>query len=69
MKKITQEYVEGVKVIYDFNSSGFAYLESNRDVENNDFAEVSEVEYLERRAELLALEIEQKKNMEQDAIE
>ncbi|MDA45547.1 hypothetical protein DZD26_03570 [Listeria monocytogenes] len=66
---INNRLLGGVKVIYDFNSSGFAYLESNRDVENNAFAEVSEVEYLERKAELLAFEIEQKKNMEQDAIE
>ncbi|EAG2419299.1 single-stranded DNA-binding protein [Listeria monocytogenes] len=56
----------GVKVIYDFNSSGFAYLESNRDVENNDFDQVSEIKYLERKAELLAFEIEQKKNMDQE---
>ncbi|EAF4549608.1 hypothetical protein CYG90_02525 [Listeria monocytogenes serotype 1/2a] len=63
---INNRLLGGVKVIYDFNSCGFAYLESNRVVENNDFDQVSEIKYLERRAELLAFEIEQKKNMEQE---
>lgn len=63
---INNRLAGGVKVIYDFNSSGFAYLESNRDVENNDFDQVSEIKYLERKAELLAFEIEQKKNMDQE---
>ncbi|EAA0393691.1 hypothetical protein ACN955_000507 [Listeria monocytogenes] len=66
---INNRLAGGVKVIYDFNSSGFAYLESNRDVENNDFDQVSEIKYLERKAELLAFEIEQKKNMDQEESE
>ncbi|HFK7089683.1 TPA: hypothetical protein ACGXVU_001944 [Listeria monocytogenes] len=53
-----------VEVIHDFDTSGFAYLKSNRAVQNSAFVEVSEVKYLEREAELLAREIARKKEAE-----
>ncbi|HAA1162504.1 TPA_asm: hypothetical protein GD612_08675 [Listeria monocytogenes] len=54
-----------VEVIHDFDSSGFAYFKSNRDVQNSTFVEVSEVKYLEREAELLVREIARKKEAEE----
>ncbi|MGJ6136689.1 hypothetical protein ACSDIF_02130 [Listeria monocytogenes] len=54
-----------VEVIHDFDSSGFAYFKSNRDVQNSAFVEVPEVKYLEREAELLAREIARKKEAEE----
>ncbi|MGC9338728.1 hypothetical protein [Listeria ivanovii] len=42
-----------VEVIHDFDSSGFAYFKSNRDVQNSAFVEVSEIRYIEREVESL----------------
>ncbi|EGC8271568.1 hypothetical protein LS107_001637 [Listeria monocytogenes] len=40
-----------VKVIYDFNSSGFAYLKSDRKIIKEDFKEITDVEYIKRNLE------------------
>ncbi|EIZ6605535.1 hypothetical protein MPB81_000061 [Listeria monocytogenes] len=53
-----------VELIHDFDQSGYAYFNSDREIQNSTFVEISEVAYLEREAALLARTIARKKGNE-----